>query len=1158
MGIRPHECNLCNRKFIQISTLKTHRKTHFMKRDFQCDVCERKFTTKNSLLRHKQMHQKKHNNTKQAYVTKPTIFCDKCPKGFISKRGFVRHMQKHSKGVLPELKSDDLKDYEDFKGNSVTTLISSVHGHYQTPSQQYLGGETSGQKQINPCFINQPSNLNRYAPVESIEKPLVEISNEEYHGQKEQILYPSSSFVNSTYTEISSYQLSNSFANNNADNNTLRDANISSNYHLKVLHTIESPVISHKPAMLHNTACNPLECSSALTRQQTNSTIYSWTAGDMKTCNDTVYTDLNMVDPTQNDQITILQSNPPESNDVYIEIKEMPETPVDEGGHNISMPGADPAYGLNTLSNVVCNLEEGVNTGWKSIRFSQSSSTNHDSKDLHPETETVTELSESDSNKENKIVGSQPEITDTQMVATPGTAEMTNVGSTNHTIISDYDKQKDLEITQLNKSSVDQIEQNYVSRENIDLPTPNQDIVASERGIEDKVNNSKYNRSRKYDEENSCDSAKQENRQKIAKCELCSISFFGKKSLRRHILKNHKEIKIEQDESQKCEIDTYSNCEMQCLTCKEKFDSVAVLKNHLKHKCMQELTTNMMQDDTDDENESEKNKSEVVSPEKIENKSEDEDKIVSGKFKCSICSKKFKLMSSLKFHERKHTESAALMCEVCGKKFYKPSHMKRHMEMHVKSNEQTCFCDKCGKIFQKQSLLDSHIRTHMGLDPYPCNLCSKSFRHSSNLKRHMKGHVGGSSEIAVVHSHFCDVCGKGYTTLASLQIHMNTHKGLKPFVCDVCGTSFSQSGHLRRHMKSHSGVKSIKCDSCDKSFYDTSALRIHMRCHTGLKPYECSTCGKKFSQIQNLRTHEQKHDGIRRFKCELCEQLFTTKMALLRHENRHKREQLLDPETKRQRYMTVKKMKDKVVPCPNCPRLFTTRKSMLAHGRQYCSGAMSDGSNDLSGRSGAVSVSSSAVVCSSSTVSQPVTDTVSNVLPENIQNITEPLVSQIQVDTTEQEFMNSVTEHNETTIDPETVLNSPKQVTAFIGEDSEISIVHVVEHYSNSVGGEDPCQSTYDSRTDIEQNYSDSIQFPNMTPLVTPNADSIFVTSSLVPPVPVSHNVAPVATSNVMAPIFAPNVLGVPLNLVTLGPVSTLQIDSLPQDPYYLQEPHWR
>ena len=69
----------------------------------------------------------------------------------------------------------------------------------------------------------------------------------------------------------------------------------------------------------------------------------------------------------------------------------------------------------------------------------------------------------------------------------------------------------------------------------------------------------------------------------------------------------------------------------------------------------------------------------------------------------------------------------------------------------------------------------------------------------------------------------------------------------------------------------------------------------------------------------------------------MCQQDFTTKMSLERHGKRHEREGILDPEMKTKRYMTVKKMKDKVVPCPDCDRHFTTRKSMLAHLRTACS-----------------------------------------------------------------------------------------------------------------------------------------------------------------------------------------------------------------------------
>ena len=96
-------CDLCSYKTFRPECMKTHKKTHFMRRDFQCKICERKFSQKHSLEYHQKLHERTRSKCRPAFVTKPSLFCKHCPKGFTTKRGLVRHTQKHIKGILPVL-----------------------------------------------------------------------------------------------------------------------------------------------------------------------------------------------------------------------------------------------------------------------------------------------------------------------------------------------------------------------------------------------------------------------------------------------------------------------------------------------------------------------------------------------------------------------------------------------------------------------------------------------------------------------------------------------------------------------------------------------------------------------------------------------------------------------------------------------------------------------------------------------------------------------------------------------------------------------------------------------------------------------------------------------------------------------------------------------
>ncbi|CAB0033139.1 unnamed protein product [Trichogramma brassicae] len=83
-GCRDYECDKCEKKFGQKSTLLFHQKvTHEGRKDYSCDKCEKKFGRKLDLFKHQQI----------VHEGRKDYECDKCEKNFGLKGHLIRHQK---------------------------------------------------------------------------------------------------------------------------------------------------------------------------------------------------------------------------------------------------------------------------------------------------------------------------------------------------------------------------------------------------------------------------------------------------------------------------------------------------------------------------------------------------------------------------------------------------------------------------------------------------------------------------------------------------------------------------------------------------------------------------------------------------------------------------------------------------------------------------------------------------------------------------------------------------------------------------------------------------------------------------------------------------------------------------------------------------------
>jgi KRAB domain-containing zinc finger protein len=55
-GNKPHECDVCNKRFYQIGNLKIHKRTHTGEKPHECDVCNKRFSHPSTLAKHRKTH----------------------------------------------------------------------------------------------------------------------------------------------------------------------------------------------------------------------------------------------------------------------------------------------------------------------------------------------------------------------------------------------------------------------------------------------------------------------------------------------------------------------------------------------------------------------------------------------------------------------------------------------------------------------------------------------------------------------------------------------------------------------------------------------------------------------------------------------------------------------------------------------------------------------------------------------------------------------------------------------------------------------------------------------------------------------------------------------------------------------------------------------
>lgn len=203
-----------------------------------------------------------------------------------------------------------------------------------------------------------------------------------------------------------------------------------------------------------------------------------------------------------------------------------------------------------------------------------------------------------------------------------------------------------------------------------------------------------------------------------------------------------------------------------CMKCKNKFESLADLKQHVfqRNAC----TTSQLT--------------------------------------CKVCDKTFDNRKRLQQHSKVHEEKTKYICDQCGKLYTNQFNLENHKSSQHGEYLEECQnifkCRLCNEKYSNRTDLYLHMKTHTkDTQQLLCDTCGKCFANAHNLKSHQKVHLD-------IRPFACTLCPKRFRTRLILKQHLHVHTGIKEFQCGQCLQSFAKADSLRVHTrKKHPEIK---------------------------------------------------------------------------------------------------------------------------------------------------------------------------------------------------------------------------------------------------------------------------------------------------------------------------------------------------------------
>lgn len=168
-------------------------------------------------------------------------------------------------------------------------------------------------------------------------------------------------------------------------------------------------------------------------------------------------------------------------------------------------------------------------------------------------------------------------------------------------------------------------------------------------------------------------------------------------------------------------------------------------------------------------------------------------------FTCPICKKQCKSSSTLRTHEKTHSDTRPYVCSACPKSFKIRGDLKRHYRIHTNERPYQCRIEGCDLKFITSDNRKCHELIHQNIRLFTCSQCTKSFSNKRNLVNHENIHTKTKPYV-------CNVCERRFTEYSSWYKHSRVHKCEKDeeqriHKCKLCQRAYKNRGCLEKHLK---------------------------------------------------------------------------------------------------------------------------------------------------------------------------------------------------------------------------------------------------------------------------------------------------------------------------------------------------------------------
>lgn len=218
-----------------------------------------------------------------------------------------------------------------------------------------------------------------------------------------------------------------------------------------------------------------------------------------------------------------------------------------------------------------------------------------------------------------------------------------------------------------------------------------------------------------------------------------------------------------------------------------------------------------------------------------------------------------------------------------------------------------CEFEGCSSSFKTRSSLKDHQKVHSDERPYGCHYCTSAFKSSSNRSKHERGshpkeyqkrkaeREAGYNKSTT--STVADGMEMSPPPPKKLKIEVKSPKNIiqyttppnapkQKYQCRYCDRFFNHPEGRDRHEAVH---KFFDCGFCSKNFKTQENLKEHMRIHTEQTKFLCPfpTCDVIFQDRRSLREHRLSEHDPEEFICEIedCGKILPSARALKNHKN---------------------------------------------------------------------------------------------------------------------------------------------------------------------------------------------------------------------------------------------------------------------------------